>query len=95
MGNDWITIATFSTLAQAHLARQHLLDAGIEAAIADVYMGGLGAHADSAGGMKLEVPEESAELARQALAAKDLIPAEELEREALEDVSTEEPKPRR
>lgn len=93
MSDGWVTIATFSTLAEAHLARQRLLERDIDSALADVYMGGLGAHGDSAGGIKVNVHESNAELARQVLATVEPVPEAELDREAIEDVGSDGSEP--
>ncbi len=65
-----ITVATFSTLIEAHIALGRLEAEGITAHLADAGMGDYGMPAGIAvGGIKLQVEEKDAERARAVLAA--------------------------
>jgi tRNA 2-thiocytidine biosynthesis protein TtcA len=65
-----VTVATFDTLPEAHIALGKLQSEGIPCRLADEHMGDYGMPASIAvGGIKLQVSEEDAGKARQALAA--------------------------
>lgn len=67
-GNPFISIASYSTPIEAHLARILLEDEGIEAIIADEHLGDTaGGYIQAIGGIRLQVRASEAEAARAIL----------------------------
>lgn len=68
-GNPFISVATFSTPIEAHLARNILEEEGIEAIIADEHLGDTaGGYIQAIGGIRVQVRASDAEAARAILA---------------------------
>jgi hypothetical protein len=67
---EWVTVATFVTPHEAAMARGFLEGSGIRVFLADAEMSRLASHlTPMLGGIKLQVPREDAEKARELLAA--------------------------
>jgi len=70
MDESMVTVASFGTPIDAHVARGRLEDNGIDAYVADENMVGVAWHLGLAvGGVKLQVAAEDAERAREILAS--------------------------
>jgi hypothetical protein len=69
MGQRLVTIASFNTPEEAELARMHLANAGVQGYVSDAgVVGNLWQYGNAVGGVKLQVSEDDAALAREVLA---------------------------
>lgn len=72
MAERWITVATFATPEQAHIACNALREIGLPARLDDDVVVGFAWHLGTAlGGVKVKVPEEHAAAAREFLGDDD------------------------
>jgi hypothetical protein len=69
MANDdeLTTVATFSTRAEADLAQERLANEGVDAFVFDEMTSGLMPYVTNASGIRLQVPTEQAQRAREVL----------------------------
>ncbi len=68
-GRGWVTVATFWSGVEAHLARLKLEDAQVPCVLADEHLSATHCFVLATGGVKLQVPAELARLAREVLDA--------------------------
>jgi hypothetical protein len=75
MRDGWLTVATYLTETEAEVARTYLDALDIPTAIQKDNCGGLRPHLDLHHGVKVQVPADQADAARDALKASDGPPA--------------------
>ena len=69
--DELTTVATFSTRAEADLAQERLGNEGVDAFVMDEMTSGVMPYLTSAAGIRLQVPTDQAEKAREVLGAPD------------------------
>lgn len=65
--DELTTVATFSTRAEADLAQERLANEGVEAFVLDELTSSLMPYLTSGSGIRLQVPTEQVDLAREVL----------------------------
>jgi hypothetical protein len=65
--DELTTVATFSTRAEADLAQERLANEGVDAFVFDEMTSGLMPYVTNASGIRLQVPTEQAQRAREVL----------------------------
>jgi|HubBroStandDraft_2_1064218.scaffolds.fasta_scaffold325552_2 hypothetical protein len=69
--DELTTVQTFSTRAEADLAQERLANEGVDAYVLDEMTAGLMPYVTGAGGIRLQVPTEQLEKAREVLGLAD------------------------